>query len=83
MATAIVEERLKKIVVDQLGVEESEIIPGASFVEDLHADSLDRVELILSLEDEFDIQISEEDAEQLTTVQEAMDYVERRLRAEH
>jgi len=80
MATAIVDERLKKMVVEQLGVDESEVVPGASFVEDLHADSLDQVELILSLEEEFDLQISEEDAEKLTTVQEAMDYIERRLR---
>ncbi|MBV9227798.1 MAG: acyl carrier protein [Chloroflexi bacterium] len=80
MATAVVDERLKKIMIDQLGVDESELLPEASIVEDLHADSLDQVELILSLEDEFGIQISEEDAEKLTTVQEARDYIERRLR---
>ena len=79
ITTTAVDERLKKMVADQLGVDESEVVPNASFVEDLHADSLDQVELILSLEEEFDLQISEEDAEKLTTVQEARDYIERRL----
>ena len=69
-------ERLKKIIVDQLGVDESEVVPGASFVEDLNADSLDLVELIMSLEEEFKVQISDEDAEKITTVQEAQDYIE-------
>lgn len=69
-------ERLKKIIVDQLGVDESEVVPGASFVEDLNADSLDLVELIMSLEEEFKLQISDEDAEKITTVQEAEDYIE-------
>ena len=69
-------ERLKKIIVDQLGVDESEVIPSASFVEDLNADSLDLVELIMSLEEEFKLQISDEDAEKITTVQEAEDYIE-------
>ena len=68
--------RLKKIVVDQLGVDESEVVPSANFVEDLNADSLDLVELIMSLEEEFGIQISDEDAEKITTVQEAEDYIE-------
>jgi acyl carrier protein len=75
-----VSERLKKIVVDQLGVDESEVVPGASFVEDLNADSLDLVELIMSLEEEFKVQISDEDAEKITTVQEAEDYIEEHLR---
>lgn len=69
-------QRLKKIVVDQLGVDESEAVPSANFVEDLNADSLDLVELIMSLEEEFGIQISDEDAEKITTVQEAEDYIE-------
>ncbi|MGH2507457.1 MAG: acyl carrier protein [Ktedonobacteraceae bacterium] len=69
-------ERLKKIIVDQLGVDEGEVIPSASFVEDLNADSLDLVELIMSLEEEFGLQISDEDAEKITTVQEADDYIE-------
>ena len=70
-----VTERLKKIIVDQLGVDESEVVPSASFVEDLNADSLDLVELIMSLEEEFKLQISDEDAEKITTVQEADDYI--------
>jgi len=75
-----ISERLKKIVVDQLGVDESEVVPSASFVEDLNADSLDLVELIMSLEEEFKLQISDEDAEKITTVQEAEDYIEEHLR---
>jgi len=74
-----IQERLKKIIVDQLGVDESEVVPSASFVEDLNADSLDLVELIMSLEEEFKVQISDEDAEKITTVQEAQDYVEEHL----
>jgi acyl carrier protein len=77
---ATVFERLKKIIVDQLGVDESEVVPSASFVEDLNADSLDLVELIMSLEEEFKMQISDEDAEKITTVQEAEDYIEEHLR---
>jgi acyl carrier protein len=75
-----IQERLKKIIVDQLGVDESEVVPSASFVEDLNADSLDLVELIMSLEEEFGIQISDEDAEKITTVQEAQDYIEEHSR---
>ncbi len=75
-----VHERLTKIIADQLGVDESEVVPSASFVEDLNADSLDLVELIMSLEEEFKLQISDEDAEKITTVQEAEDYIEERLR---
>ncbi|HZT99662.1 MAG TPA: acyl carrier protein [Ktedonobacteraceae bacterium] len=74
-----IQERLKKIIVDQLGVDESEVVPSASFVEDLNADSLDLVELIMSLEEEFKVQISDEDAEKITTVQEAQDYIEEHL----
>jgi acyl carrier protein len=77
---ATVSERLKKIIVDQLGVDESEVVSSASFVEDLNADSLDLVELIMSLEEEFKLQISDEDAEKITTVQEAEDYIEEHLR---
>ncbi|GAC1384452.1 MAG: acyl carrier protein [Ktedonobacteraceae bacterium] len=77
---ATVSERLKKIIVDQLGVDESEVVPNASFVEDLNADSLDLVELIMSLEEEFKLQISDEDAEKITTVQEAEDYIEEHSR---
>ena len=77
---ATVSERLKKIIVDQLGVDESEVVPSASFVEDLNADSLDLVELIMSLEEEYKLQISDEDAEKITTVQEAEDYIKEHLR---
>ncbi len=77
---ASIRERLQKIIVDQLGVDESEVVPSASFVEDLNADSLDLVELIMSLEEEFQLQISDEDAEKITTVQDAEDYIEEHLR---
>ena len=77
---ATVHERLKKIIVDQLGVEENEVVPNASFVDDLNADSLDLVELIMSLEEEFKLQISDEDAESIKTVQDAEDYIEEHLR---
>jgi acyl carrier protein len=69
-------ERLKKIVVEQLGVEEDEVKPEASFVDDLNADSLDLVELIMSLEEEFGTEISDEDAEKIRTVQDAVDYID-------
>ena len=75
-----VHERLTKIIVDQLGVDESEVVPGASFIDDLNADSLDLVELIMSLEEEFKLQISDEDAEKITTVGEAEEYIEEHLR---
>jgi acyl carrier protein len=73
-------DRIKKIVVDQLGVEESEVVPTASFVDDLGADSLDLVELIMSLEEEFGkpdqkVEIPDEDAEKIVTVQDAIDYL--------
>jgi len=77
---ATVSERLKNIIVEQLGVEESEVVPSASFTEDLNADSLDLVELIMSLEEEFKLQISDEDAEKITTVGEAEVYIEEHLR---
>src|SRR6476620_4486191 len=71
-------ERLKKLVVEQLGVEEDEVKPEASFVDDLNADSLDLVELIMSLEEEFGTEISDEDAEKIRTVQDAVDYIDER-----
>lgn len=69
-------ERLKKIIVEQLGVDEEEVTAQASFVEDLNADSLDLVELIMSLEEEFGMEISDEDAEKIQKVQDAVDYIE-------
>ncbi len=70
-----IEERVKKIVVEQLGVNETEVRPDASFVDDLGADSLDTVELVMALEEEFDCEIPDEAAEKITTVQQAIDYV--------
>ncbi len=70
-----IEERVKKIVVEQLGVKEEDVTPTASFVEDLGADSLDTVELVMALEEEFETEIPDEEAEKITTVQEAVDYI--------
>ena len=71
-----IEERVKKIIVEQLGVKEEDVKPEASFVEDLGADSLDTVELVMALEEEFEIEIPDEEAEKITTVQSAIDYVQ-------
>ena len=70
------EERIKKIIIEQLGVDANEVTPKASFIDDLGADSLDTVELVMALEEEFDIEIPDEDAEKITTVGEAIKYVE-------
>ncbi|ARR49680.1 TPA: acyl carrier protein [Photobacterium damselae] len=70
-----IEERVKKIIVEQLGVDESEVKNESSFVDDLGADSLDTVELVMALEEEFDTEIPDEEAEKITTVQAAIDYV--------
>jgi len=70
-----IEERVKKIIVEQLGVKEDEVKNESSFVEDLGADSLDTVELVMALEEEFDTEIPDEEAEKITTVQAAIDYV--------
>ncbi len=75
-------DRVKSIVVEQLGVSEEEITPEASFVEDLGADSLDVVELVMALEEEFDVEIPDEDAEKIVTVGEAMKYIEAHI-SEH
>jgi len=76
LAQAGTYDRLKKIVVEQLGVDEAEVKPEASFVDDLNADSLDLVELIMSLEEEFGMEISDEDAEKIKTVGDAQEYIE-------
>jgi acyl carrier protein len=70
-----IEERVKKIVAEQLGVKEEAVVNTASFVEDLGADSLDTVELVMALEEEFETEIPDEEAEKITTVQAAIDYV--------
>lgn len=74
-----VEEKVKKIVGEQLGVDEEEITPDASFVEDLGADSLDTVELVMAFEEEFSIEIPDEDAEKIITVQNSVDYIKERI----
>ena len=70
-------EKVKQIITEQLGVDESEVTPSASFVDDLGADSLDQVELVMALEEAFDVEIPDEDAEKIRTVQDAIDYIEK------
>jgi acyl carrier protein len=70
-----VEEKVKQIIVEQLGVDEAEVTPNASFVDDLGADSLDTVELVMAFEEAFDIEMPDEDAEKVRTVQDAIDYI--------
>ncbi|MGE3295957.1 MAG: acyl carrier protein [Porticoccaceae bacterium] len=72
-------ERVIKMVAEQLGVKEEDVKPDSSFIDDLGADSLDTVELIMALEEEFDTEIPDEDAEKLATVQDAIDYIEKNL----
>lgn len=72
---ASIEQRVKEIIVEQLGVEEDEVSPEASFIDDLGADSLDTVELVMAFEEEFNIEIPDEDAERISTVQDAIDYI--------
>ncbi len=72
-------EKFKEIIVDRLGVDPNEITQQASFVDDLGADSLDTVELVMAFEEEFDIEIPDEDAEKLTSVGKAMEYLEKRM----
>ncbi len=74
---ASVENKVKQIVVEQLGVDDSEVTSSASFVDDLGADSLDRVELVMAFEEAFDLEIPDEDAEKIHTVQDAIDYIEK------
>ncbi|MEJ2567850.1 MAG: acyl carrier protein [candidate division WOR-3 bacterium] len=75
-------DKVKKIIVEQLGVDESEVTPDAHFIDDLGADSLDTVELILSFEEEFDISIPDEDAEKLETVGKAVEYLKAHIEEE-
>ncbi|MBW1860794.1 MAG: acyl carrier protein [Deltaproteobacteria bacterium] len=76
---ADVEKKVKEIVCEQLDVSEEDVVPAASFVDDLGADSLDQVELIMAMEEEFDVSISDEDAEKMSTVQDAIDYIMKAL----
>ena len=76
-----VADRVKKIIVDQLGVEEDLVTAEASFVDDLGADSLDTVELVMALEEEFECEIPDEEAEKITTVQQAIDYIKAHVKA--
>ncbi|GAB4189596.1 MAG: acyl carrier protein [Roseiflexaceae bacterium] len=76
MPSPEMESRLKKIVAEQLGVDEAKIVPAARFTDDLNADSLDLVEMIMSLEEEFGVEIPDEDAEKILTVQDAIDYID-------
>ena len=73
-----VEERVKEIICEQLGVEEEEINPNAKFIEDLGADSLDTVELVMAFEEEFELEIPDEDAEKILTVEDAVKYIEKK-----
>jgi len=72
-----VEEKIKKIICEQLEVDEKDVIPEASFVDDLGADSLDQVELIMAMEEEFGVSISDEEAEKIATVRNAIEYIEK------
>ena len=77
-----VEDRVKSIIVEQLGVDAEEVLPEASFVEDLGADSLDTVELIMAFEEEFGVEISDDEAEKIRKVRDAVDYIEKRAKAQ-
>lgn len=78
---ASIEERVKQIIVEQLGVDEAEVTPAASFVDDLGADSLDTVELVMAFEEAFEIEIPDEDAEKIRTVQDAIAYIDQHAKA--
>jgi acyl carrier protein len=74
---AVIDEKVKQIVIEQLGVEEGEVTATASFVDDLGADSLDRVELVMAFEEAFNLEIPDEDAEKISTVKEAIEYIDK------
>lgn len=76
-----VDEKVKQIIVDQLGVDQAEVTPGASFTDDLGADSLDRVELIMAMEEAFDVEIPDEEAEKIATVQDAVAYIQKNAKS--
>ena len=78
---ASVDERVKQIIVEQLGVDEAEVTPNASFVDDLGADSLDTVELVMAFEEAFEIEIPDEDAEKIRTVKDAVTYIDQHAKA--
>ena len=78
---ASIDERVKQIIVEQLGVDEAEVTPNASFVDDLGADSLDTVELVMAFEEAFEIEIPDEDAEKIRTVQDAISYIDQHAKA--
>ncbi len=78
---ADVEEKIKKIICEQLDVSENDVVLDASFVDDLGADSLDQVELIMAMEEEFDVSIPDEDAEKITTVKDAIEYIKKGIDA--
>ena len=80
---AFSDERVKQIIMDQLGVSAEQVTPDASFIDDLGADSLDTVELVMALEEEFDIEIPDEDAEKLRTVRDALDYLKKHVTEEN
>ncbi len=75
-----VEDRIREIIVDQLGVSAAQVVPEASFIDDLGADSLDIVELVMALEETFDLEIPDDDAEKIQTIQDAISYVDERTR---
>lgn len=79
---AALEDKVKQIIVDQLGVDANEVTPEASFIDDLGADSLDTVELVMAFEEEFDIEIPDEDAEKMTTVGMAIEYLKKQKKSD-
>ena len=79
--SANIEEAVRKIIAEQLGVDLEKVVPEASFIDDLGADSLDTVELVMALEEEFDQEIPDEDAEKIRTVQDAVNYIQEKLAA--